>query len=128
MTLCRVFGSGEGETKEVVARYCQKWWGWFVTGGTIVVDQRGGKDARRGSVEYQGGLRSPWERGRVRYGSGSVSDGLCRAKEKEAEGCREEERRGVETTRMQTRAWQSRPELCAFENGYKNVLSVLDVF
>lgn len=40
MTLYRVVGSGESERKVEVAKYAQKWWGAFVTGGILVVDER----------------------------------------------------------------------------------------
>lgn len=38
MTLYRVTGSGEQQKKVEVGKYAQKWWGSFVTGGTLVVD------------------------------------------------------------------------------------------
>jgi hypothetical protein len=38
MTLYRVTGSGEQQKKVEVGNYAQKWWGSFVTGGTLVVD------------------------------------------------------------------------------------------
>ena len=38
MTLYRITGSGEQQIKTEVAKYAQKWWGSFVTGGTVVVD------------------------------------------------------------------------------------------
>ncbi|KAF2122628.1 hypothetical protein BDV96DRAFT_593146 [Lophiotrema nucula] len=40
MTLYKVYGKGDGERKVEVAKYAQKWWGGFVTGGTLVVDER----------------------------------------------------------------------------------------
>lgn len=40
MTLYRVVGSGETQTKTEVGKYAQKWWGAFVTGGTFVVDEK----------------------------------------------------------------------------------------
>ncbi|KAF2470087.1 uncharacterized protein BDR25DRAFT_304057 [Lindgomyces ingoldianus] len=39
MTLCKIFGSGQSEKRVEVAKYAQKWWGGFVTGGTFVVDE-----------------------------------------------------------------------------------------
>jgi hypothetical protein len=38
MALYRVTGIGEQQRKVEVGRYAQKWWGSFVTGGTLVVD------------------------------------------------------------------------------------------
>jgi len=40
MTLYKVSGSGEHERKTEVGKYVQKWWGGFVTGGTVVVDEK----------------------------------------------------------------------------------------
>jgi len=40
MTLYKVTGNGKNQTKVEVAKYAQKWWGAFVTGGTIVVDEK----------------------------------------------------------------------------------------
>ena len=40
MTLYKVFGTGTNERKIEVAKYAQKWWGGFVTGGTVVVDSK----------------------------------------------------------------------------------------
>ncbi|KAF1849374.1 uncharacterized protein K460DRAFT_89874 [Cucurbitaria berberidis CBS 394.84] len=40
MTLYRVVGSEEHHKKTEVAKYAQKWWGSFVTGGTLVVDEK----------------------------------------------------------------------------------------
>ncbi|KAF2181990.1 hypothetical protein K469DRAFT_713048 [Zopfia rhizophila CBS 207.26] len=40
MTLYKVFGSGDNERKVEVGKYAQKWWGGFVTGGTLVVDEK----------------------------------------------------------------------------------------
>jgi len=39
MTLYRVTGTGDSQKKVEVAKYAQKWWGSFVTGGTLVVDE-----------------------------------------------------------------------------------------
>jgi hypothetical protein len=38
MTLYRVTRSSEQQKKVEVGKYAQKWWGSFVTGGTLVVD------------------------------------------------------------------------------------------
>ncbi|KAJ4305658.1 hypothetical protein N0V90_001189 [Kalmusia sp. IMI 367209] len=43
MTLYKVFGSSGDQTKVEIAKYAQKWWGGFVTGGTIVVDETEGE-------------------------------------------------------------------------------------
>ncbi|ORY13194.1 hypothetical protein BCR34DRAFT_600113 [Clohesyomyces aquaticus] len=40
MTLYKVFGSGKQERRVEVAKYAQKWWGGWVTGGTLVVDEK----------------------------------------------------------------------------------------
>lgn len=40
MTLYKVIGSGDGQSKIEVGKYAQKWWGGFVTGGTFVVDEK----------------------------------------------------------------------------------------
>ncbi|KAF2689255.1 hypothetical protein K458DRAFT_329533 [Lentithecium fluviatile CBS 122367] len=40
MTLYKIYGSGENERKKEVGKYAQKWWGGFVTGGTVVVDEK----------------------------------------------------------------------------------------
>lgn len=40
LTLYKVTGKGEFESKTIVAKYAQKWWGAFVTGGTVVVDEK----------------------------------------------------------------------------------------
>ncbi|KAF2740255.1 hypothetical protein EJ04DRAFT_425557 [Polyplosphaeria fusca] len=40
MTLSKAYGTGENMKKVEVAKYAQKWWGGFVTGGTLVVDEK----------------------------------------------------------------------------------------
>jgi len=41
MTLYKVMGNGDEAKKVEVGKYAQKWWGGFVTGGTVVVDEKG---------------------------------------------------------------------------------------
>lgn len=40
MTLYRIVGSGADQDKIEVGKYAQKWWGGFVTGGILVVDEK----------------------------------------------------------------------------------------
>jgi len=44
MTLYKVLSKGDGngkvkEERKIVGKYAQKWWGSFVTGGILVVDE-----------------------------------------------------------------------------------------